>query len=117
MTIVAMLIVSLVALAVFYYLIANFTKMGDFLHLKLPGLPPPKAQQTAPLAPAIIARSGIRKNSDEQRSSCDLNSCEFSYVFAEPSSFFLRHSSDIRLVFGAGLLTSPSHRPKVFSTS
>jgi molecular chaperone DnaK len=52
MTLVAMLLVSVIALAVFYYLIANFTKMGDFLHLKLPGLPPPRAQGVSWLEPA-----------------------------------------------------------------
>jgi hypothetical protein len=96
MTIGAMLIVSLVALAVFYYLIANFTKMGDFLHLKLPGLPPPKAQQTALLNPALIARSGIRENSDALPEPPYLNSHEFSYKALELSSFVLRHSLDIR---------------------
>jgi hypothetical protein len=97
MTIVAMLIVSLIALAVFYYLIANYTKMGDFLHLKLPGLPPPKAQQTALLDPLPIARSGIRENSDEQRAP-PLNSHEFSYGVHRPelSSFVLRQSFGIR---------------------
>ncbi|HEY2146399.1 MAG TPA: Hsp70 family protein, partial [Pirellulales bacterium] len=96
MTIVAMLIVSLVALAVFYYLIANFTKMGDFLHLKLPGLPPPKAQQTALSEPTSIARSGVRENSDAIPEPPYLNSHEFSYESLDTSSFVLRHSLDIR---------------------
>jgi molecular chaperone DnaK len=53
MTLGAMLLVSLIALLVFYYLIAHFTKMGDFLHLKLPGLPVPKAQSTTSLHAAL----------------------------------------------------------------
>jgi hypothetical protein len=57
MTIVAMLIVSLVALLVFYYLIAKFTSLHDFLHLNLPGLEPPKAKPTALLDFLIRASS------------------------------------------------------------
>ncbi|HKD35743.1 MAG TPA: Hsp70 family protein, partial [Pirellulales bacterium] len=60
LTIVAMLLVSLVALAVFYYLIANFTKMGDFLHLKLPGLPAPKAQSLTLIDFVIRTSSFLR---------------------------------------------------------
>jgi hypothetical protein len=59
MTIAAMLLVSVIALAVFYYLIANFTKMGDFLHLKLPGLPPPKAQSVSLVNPAMTSSAAL----------------------------------------------------------
>ena len=47
MTVGAMLLVSIMALLVFYYLVATFTKLGDFLHLHLPGLPAPKAERAA----------------------------------------------------------------------
>jgi molecular chaperone DnaK len=40
MTVGGMLLVSAIALLVFYYLIASFTKMGNFWDLPLPGLPP-----------------------------------------------------------------------------
>ncbi len=59
MTLGAMLLVSAIALLVFYYLIANFTKMGDFLHLKLPGLPPPKAQGVSLFNSTISAGSAL----------------------------------------------------------
>jgi hypothetical protein len=50
MTLGAMLLVSAIALVVFYYLIVSFTKMGNFLDLPLPGLPP-KVKKTALLDP------------------------------------------------------------------
>src|SRR5205807_8310972 len=40
MTLGTMLLVSAIALLVFYYLIVSFTKIGNFLDLPLPGLPP-----------------------------------------------------------------------------
>ncbi len=43
----ALLMVSAVAILLFYYLIAWSTKMGDFLHLNLPGLRAPKVKQTS----------------------------------------------------------------------
>ena len=53
MSIAAFLLVSVFSLLVCYYVLAWFGHMGDFMNLKLPGLPPPKA------APATVSNAAM----------------------------------------------------------
>jgi molecular chaperone DnaK len=51
MSVIALLLVSAVSLLICYYVLAWFGRMGNFMHLPLPGLPAPKAAQTTMSAP------------------------------------------------------------------
>jgi molecular chaperone DnaK len=114
MTVLAMLLASAVVLLVAYYLVASLTKMGDFLDLKLPGLPPKKVERAAWLdrVPAnryqrecLMTNDECLKNDEGRSTNCSRASTvsTIAAISAHKSSrrggsstFELRYSFDIR---------------------